>query len=107
VFIWYIFSGFGVMYQEKSGNPAHFFLQRFTARGQDEQIGRIHIPRSRAFLNFLNFSKAGRKIGLLFHIRKQYVLNLTKYELGCTLCDLGGGTTQAIFSLKKLGSMFC
>jgi hypothetical protein len=22
VFIWYIFSGFGIMYQEKSGNPA-------------------------------------------------------------------------------------
>jgi hypothetical protein len=22
VFIWYIFSGFGVMHQEKSGNPA-------------------------------------------------------------------------------------
>jgi hypothetical protein len=21
VFIWYIFSGFGIMYQEKSGNP--------------------------------------------------------------------------------------
>jgi hypothetical protein len=27
VFIWYIFSGFGIMYQEKSGNPA--LLRRF------------------------------------------------------------------------------
>jgi hypothetical protein len=22
-YIWYIFSGFGIMFQEKSGNPAH------------------------------------------------------------------------------------
>jgi hypothetical protein len=29
VFIWYIFSGFGIMYLEKSGNPDNmpFFLQ--------------------------------------------------------------------------------
>jgi hypothetical protein len=24
VFIWYIFSGFGIMYKEKSGNPAKY-----------------------------------------------------------------------------------
>jgi hypothetical protein len=29
VYFWYIFSGFGIMYQEKSGNPAlvHFCIQ--------------------------------------------------------------------------------
>jgi uncharacterized membrane protein len=29
VFIWYIFSGFGIVYQEKSGNPARFHEDHF------------------------------------------------------------------------------
>jgi hypothetical protein len=28
VFIWYIFSGFGIMYREKSGNPVKVQLDR-------------------------------------------------------------------------------
>jgi hypothetical protein len=38
VFIWYIFSGFGIMYQEKSGNPAPKWLQ---SCWQEEGKGRL------------------------------------------------------------------
>jgi hypothetical protein len=32
VFIWYIFSGFGIMYQEKSGNPGDRLEKRIQMR---------------------------------------------------------------------------
>jgi hypothetical protein len=37
VFIWYTFSNFGIMYQEKSGNPGCVF-RFYTEQWQSEQI---------------------------------------------------------------------
>jgi hypothetical protein len=42
VFIWYIFSGFGIMYQEKSGNPGTEGLNVLRKRNvfrKDQQAG--------------------------------------------------------------------
>jgi hypothetical protein len=54
VFIWYIFSGFGIMYQEKSGNPAPNLrekLEKFAGSHapstQNLHINDIHLQQPR------------------------------------------------------------
>jgi hypothetical protein len=68
VFIWYIFSGFGITYQEKSGNPGRNdvtrekslseFLFIFVPQIQDKlllplnKIGRLYVCTLAAFICF-------------------------------------------------------
>jgi hypothetical protein len=38
--IWYIFSGYGTMHQEKSGNPGNTFHRSIAVCGLEEILGR-------------------------------------------------------------------
>jgi hypothetical protein len=89
------FSGFGIKYQDKSGNPGcHLYICRFDFLGpkQGDQIGRFFAHLGLIFFEqfFENF------------LLKSYVFNLPKNELGYTMGDFSRTHLVTLFRNPKI-----